>query len=269
MINNTPAELPTLKNTLLRPAVLIKATIICLGLTVFFLITTIYLALNQKKTTSCPEVKCPTIAATTRPTEAPLTSISDLQKCFNECTEKDFLTEVLKQLKPVTAVQGIFSFYDLKTNSCYGETYQAIFPDKEVRTSFIPLNCDPQTNYQQEKSKFLIGDSAYYFDPVYKRWEQGSIAPKISLRFTDILIATEKQQTLTSRFEQVGIDNYRIIGGTSEIVNEYNQPIKQTYTVYINSQLQLTSFEILITNQSQEKGSFFAYNVSNEIKAPK
>lgn len=202
------------------------------------------------------------------PTKTPSEEEAELIRCFTDCTDKQFVETAKSQLKDLKHLKATTSFTNLKTNKCYGKYIEASAEDKEYIGNFVPNGCDVDFTYQAQPLKYIIGADVYLFSEQDNTWEKATSAPIRRLRIIDTLELVTDQQVLKSDTTEVGGETLRVITGTSEIINDFNQVINKTVVVKINQKYELVYYSDTEKNGYIEEGVYYDLDVPNSITKP-
>jgi len=260
-------ELPSIKNTLLQPKLLLSIVITGAIFNIIFIGTIIYLA-NNRTVINQPmytPITQPTVIIQPTKGITPTKSLSEIEICFKDCDDEAFITQLKKTLKPIQYVKSTISYFDNKKDTCYGEISVFDTPLQEYKSQFLPTNCLPNEQYTSQKITYHIKNISYYYDSVNKVWETGTSNPQLQFKFLDLIDTLERQQDISSSTK----DGYHIITGSSKTINDYNQSITTTIQLYINDRFELVSYKITEGNDYTEQGTFYDFDVPNEVIAPK
>jgi len=262
-----PVKLPSIKDTLLQPKILLPLVIVGAIFNIIFIGTTIYLANNRTVINQIPTI--PVVQPTTaiQPTKGvtPTKTLSEAEACFEKCDDEAFMNQLKKTLKPIQYVKSTTSYFDYKKDTCYGEISIFDTPLKEYKSQFLPTNCLPGEQYKPNKITYRINNMSYHYDDINKIWETGTSNPRLQINYFDLIERLERQQDISSTIE----NNHRIIIGSSKTINDYNQSIITTIKLYVNDDFELVSYEITEGTNYTEIGTFYDFNIPNEVIAPK
>ena len=260
-------ELPSIKNSLLKPRTLLYTLIFSLSLN-FALLCGLAFTVGNNPTNSQNNQIQPTMHTTPRdtvpPSKTPTEEINALNKCFNDCDKDDLIKTVRIVALDIDYFKAQFVSHSITSKTCYA-TYLEFAPqDREFATHFSYL-CENGYVSRPPQDTIQIGDNIYYLNST-GNWSLQS-EPRISktklIRVVDDLI-NEQNKTV----EMDDSQQYKTITGTSRVVNSLNQEVTQTTSVTIDENLNVLRYEREIGGVSKELGNFFGLRVENIIEVP-
>jgi len=268
-------QLPSIKDTLLRPKVLLASLVFSIVLNVVLLIAVILVGGSKRSpavsptTTSTPvrTSGSPTTTArpSPRPSFTPDEALVEWQDCFHNCNVEDLLAGIRSKAVDYTDFKAQISFRNDKSRTCYGNYLESSNSFKEFN-SYQFQNCPENYLSRPPQTTIQIADNIYTLN-ISGNWNLDSMPRVSQTKLIRVIDEVTKQQEKTVG-EHAGKSTLKEIETTSKTVNELNQLVTKTATLVITEYLDVISYEIEVENISNESGYFFGLGVVNTIEAP-
>lgn len=269
--STTPTELPSLKQTILKPRNLIFILVISIGLNILLLIVSIITAGSSQtpKTNTTPTRVSPTTSTTIKPTLKPTLSPEEENnsrlECFTNCNVEDFIQNARDVASETRSFKSASNFTSYKERNCYGNYLESDLPDKEFN-SYYPEICENNYVSRPLDTSIHIGDNLYTLNSS-GNWNLDSKPRFGQSKLIKVIEEIASQQEKTLQDSPQG-SSFKQIVSSSKTINELNQQVTKKATLTVNNKLQVVNYLIEIDNVSKEEGYFYGLNDVNNIQAP-
>ncbi|MFQ5492922.1 MAG: hypothetical protein ACE5DX_02055 [Candidatus Dojkabacteria bacterium] len=229
--------------------------------------------MGQQGSTPGPVVTpIPTDSPTPTPeiTETPEEELTRLQKCFQDCESRDFLTSLEIELGKTKHFKATGDFSDLTKDECYGSYSEHTSPNKSFTSYFLAQVCSDGMKFDPPPAEYRIGNTAFFYNASNSEspWEKATITPSAQTAIVDVVDLIQSQQTIESSFEQRGTQRVRVLTAEGEKVNDFNQLVETIVQVKVNEDYQIVYFRNFEEKGFNENGRFWDYGVPNKIESP-
>ena len=265
-------ELPSLKNSILKPRNLLIITLISIVLNVILLITALVASGDDTPTrnvgtTTRPVSTSPSITPkpTVKPSRTAEEQINTIKECFENCDVDEILDKSREISLKIEDFKTTAKYSSQIDRNCYGVYLLSDAPDKEY-TSYYKQGCTDNYNSKPPANTIQISDNIYVLNDS-NNWNLESKTRIGQSKLIRVIDEVKFQQERTLVESPYGAQ-YKQINSSSKTINDLSQQVTKNVTITINDDLEIVRYSIEIEKVSLETGYFFAFNEENNIQAP-
>jgi hypothetical protein len=269
---NSPVELPSLKNTILKPRNLATILIISILLNILLIIVALTTSGGTGPTnvTVTPTKQASTTPkATNKPTLKPTQSPEELEnsvlQCFRNCDVDGVIDNARSVALDINNFKLSSVLVSYKEENCYGNYLENDSPDREMN-SYYPEICENSYISKPPATTIHIGDNLYVLN-TSGNWSLESKPRFGQSKLIRIIDEIKAQQEKTLQESPRGQDFKQIVT-SSKTINDLSQQVTKTATITVNVRLEVVDYSIEIEKVSKEDGYFFGVGENNNIQAP-
>jgi hypothetical protein len=193
---------------------------------------------------------------------------NELEDCFRNCTDLDFIKTLEKQLEQIINYKSIIQSTNKVSQICNNQLNIVNSPNNEIRLPISSQGFCPEDFAEVNiKKEVRIDTDRYIYNESTKVWEQASVAKRIRPRIFDYFSTIKNQQKISSDYLNIYGTPTRILRGSSSVLSDNETQIVQKVTVYVDVNYKLIYIEQEI-DEVIEQISFFDYNITNKIDKP-
>jgi len=260
-------ELPSIRNTLLKPKALISILAFSLVMNFILLIAAISASTgpDPRVVTKPSPTNTTTSSPTLKPTQTNEETLNSLQKCFRDCQVEELLSQTRTEALKVSDSKVIINYNSEKDRNCYGGYIENSTPDKQFNSYFTQV-CGSGFVSKPPSDSIQIGDNLYTLNSS-ENWNLDSKPrigqPKLIQLLDEVVAQQEKSIT-----DSASSTKYKQITSSSKTINDLSQLVTKKISITLNDYLEVSSYTIEIEKISTEIGYFIGLGEKNNIQAP-